>query len=93
MWLTLLALRNGIAILMASLAIVVLEATSLARRPIDLFPDINNYPPIRIGTIYQGANVQDIERTVTCPIEKAVSSPWPSASMSAARPTRPWPAP
>jgi hydrophobe/amphiphile efflux-1 (HAE1) family protein len=73
MWLTLLALRNGIAILMASLAIVVLGATSLSRMPIDLFPNIN-YPSIRIGTIYKGANVQDIERTVTYPIEKAVSA-------------------
>src|SRR5262245_60217516 len=73
MWLTLMALRNGIAILMASLAIVVLGATSLSRMPIDLFPNIN-YPSIRIGTIYKGANVQDIERTVTYPIEKAVSA-------------------
>src|SRR6266540_214677 len=73
MWLTLLALRNGIAILMASFAIVVLGATSLGRMPIDLFPNIN-YPSIRIGTIYKGANVQDIERTVTYPIEKAVSA-------------------
>jgi hydrophobe/amphiphile efflux-1 (HAE1) family protein len=73
MWLTLLALRNGIAILMASLAIVVLGATSLGKMPIDLFPNIN-YPSIRIGTIYKGANVQDVERTVTYPIEKAVSA-------------------
>ncbi len=73
MWLTLMALRNGIAILMASLAIVVLGATSLARMPIDLFPNIN-FPSIRIGTVYKGANVQDIERTVTYPIEKAVSA-------------------
>src|SRR3990172_3134278 len=73
MWLTLLALRNGIAILMASLAIVLLGATSLSRTPIDLFPNIN-FPSIRIGTIYKGANVQDVERTVTYPIEKAVSA-------------------
>src|SRR5262245_29345567 len=73
MWLTLRALRNGIAILMASLAIVVLGVTSLSRMPIDLFPNIN-YPSIRIGTIYKGANVQDIERAVTYPIEKAVSA-------------------
>ena len=73
MWLTLIALRNGIAILMASLAIVVLGATSLGKMPIDLFPNIN-YPSIRIGTIYKGANVQDVERTITYPIEKAVSA-------------------
>src|SRR6266436_1112271 len=73
MWLTLAAMRNGIAILMASLCIVLLGATSLGRMPIDLFPNIN-YPSIRIGTIYKGANVGDIERTVTYPIEKAVSA-------------------
>src|SRR4029077_15137514 len=73
MWLTLIAMRNGIAILMASLAILVLGATSLSRMPIYLFPNIN-YPSIRIGTIYKGANVGDIERTVTYPIEKAVSA-------------------
>src|SRR3990172_6191361 len=73
MWLTLLALRNGIAVLMASLAIVLLGATSLSRMPIDLFPNIN-FPSIRIGTIYKGANVQDVERTVTYPLEKAVSA-------------------
>ena len=73
MWLTLAAMRNGIAILMASLAIVLLGATSLGRMPIDLFPNIN-YPSLRIGTIYKGASAQDIERTVTYPIEKAVSA-------------------
>jgi Cu/Ag efflux pump CusA len=69
MWLTLIAMRNGIAILMCSLAIVLLGATSLSRTPVDLFPNIN-FPSIRIGTIYKGANVQDIERTVTYPIEE-----------------------
>jgi hydrophobe/amphiphile efflux-1 (HAE1) family protein len=73
MWLTLAAMRNGIAILMASLCIVLLGATSLGRMPIDLFPNIN-YPALRIGTIYKGASAQDVERTVTYPIEKAVSA-------------------
>jgi hydrophobe/amphiphile efflux-1 (HAE1) family protein len=73
MWLTLLAIRNAIAILMASMAIVVLGATSLNRMPIDLFPNIN-LPVVTVGTQYTGANVQDIEKTVTYPIEKAVSA-------------------
>src|SRR5262244_84840 len=73
MWLTLAAMRNGIAILMASLAIVLLGATSLGRMPIDLFPNLN-YPSLQVGTIYKGASAQDIERTVTYPIEKAVSA-------------------
>jgi CzcA family heavy metal efflux pump len=73
MWLTLLAVRNAIAVLMAALAVVVLGATSLSRLSIDLFPNINQ-PVVTIGTIYTGANVQDIEKTVTYPIEKVVSA-------------------
>jgi CzcA family heavy metal efflux pump len=72
-WLTLLAVRNAIAVLMASLAVVVLGATSLSRLSVDLFPNINQ-PVVTIGTIYTGANVQDVEKTVTYPIEKAVSA-------------------
>jgi CzcA family heavy metal efflux pump len=73
MWLTLLAVRNAIAVLMAALAVIVLGATSLSRLSVDLFPNINQ-PVVTIGTIYTGANVQDIEKTVTYPIEKAVSA-------------------
>src|ERR1700687_2696061 len=73
MWLTLAAMRNGIAVLMSSLAIVLLGATSLGRMPIDLFPNLN-YPSLQVGTIYKGASAQDIERSVTYPIEKAVSA-------------------
>jgi len=58
---------------MASLAIVLLGATSLNRMPIDLFPNIN-FPQIQIGTVYKGASAQDIERSVTYPLEKAVSA-------------------
>lgn len=73
MWLTLVAVRNAIAVLMAALAIVVLGGTSLKRLSIDLFPNINQ-PVITVGTIYTGANVQDIEKTLTYPIEKVVSA-------------------
>jgi CzcA family heavy metal efflux pump len=73
MWMTLLALRNSIAILMASLGIAILGIVALGRLPIDLFPNIN-LPIINIGTLYTGAGVLDIERTVTYPIEKAVSA-------------------
>jgi hydrophobe/amphiphile efflux-1 (HAE1) family protein len=73
MWLTLAAMRNAIAVLMASLAIVLLGATSLNRISIDLFPNIN-FPQIQVGTVYKGASAQDIERSVTYPLEKAVSA-------------------
>ncbi len=73
MWLTLLALRNRIGILMLSLAMVVLGATSLDRLPRDLFPNIQ-VPVAFVGVIYKGAPPIDIEQSVVYPIEKAVSS-------------------
>src|SRR3990167_488266 len=72
MWLTFLALRNAIAVLMFSLAVTLLGFVALGRLPIDLFPNIN-LPIINIGTVYTGAGVLDVEKTVTYPIEKAVS--------------------
>ncbi len=73
MWLTLLALRNRIGILMLSLAMVVLGATSLNRLPRDLFPNIQ-VPVAFVGVVYKGAPPIDIEQSVVYPIEKAVSS-------------------
>ena len=73
MWLTLLALRNRIGILMLSFAMVILGATSLQRLPVDLFPQIQ-VPVAFVGVIYKGAPPLDIEQSVVYPIEKAVSS-------------------
>lgn len=73
MWLTLLALRNRIGILMLSLAMVVLGFTALQRLPVDLFPQIQ-VPVAFVGVIYKGAPPLDIEQSVVYPIEKAVSS-------------------
>ncbi len=73
MWLTLLALRNRIGILMLSLAMVVLGVTSLQRLPVDLFPNIS-VPVVFVGVVYKGAPPVDIEQSVIYPIEKAVSS-------------------
>jgi multidrug efflux pump subunit AcrB len=69
---TLLAMRNAIAILMASLGVAILGFVALGRLPVDLFPNIN-LPIINVGTIYTGAGVLDVEKTVTYPIEKAIS--------------------
>ena len=73
MWLTRLALRNPILILMVSLALIVLGATSLDRLPVDLFPNIS-LPVLIVGTIYEGASPENIEKTVTYQIEKTVTS-------------------
>src|SRR5512137_2426871 len=67
------ALRNPITILMAVLATIILGFISFSKLPVDMFPEIS-YPSITVGTFYPGANPQDIERTVTYPVEKAVST-------------------
>jgi CzcA family heavy metal efflux pump len=72
MWLTRLALKNPVLIAMVTLAIAILGIVSLNRLPIDLFPNIN-LPVLRVATLYPGAGPQDIEHTVTYPVEKAVS--------------------
>ncbi|THJ22661.1 MAG: efflux RND transporter permease subunit [Nitrospira sp. CG24E] len=73
MWLTLLALRNRIGVLMLSLAMLILGGTSVQRLPVDLFPQIQ-VPVAFVGVIYKGAPPLDIEQSVVYPIEKAVSS-------------------
>src|SRR5262245_38820888 len=73
MWLTRLALRNPIFILMMSLMTVVLGFVSLRRLSVDLFPEIN-VPVIRVATFYTGAGPADIEKTITEPIERAVGA-------------------
>lgn len=67
------ALRNPITVLMAVLGSIILGIISFSKLPVDMFPDIT-FPSITVATFYTGANPQDIERTITYPIEKAVST-------------------
>jgi multidrug efflux pump subunit AcrB len=73
MWLTRLALRNPVLILMMSLMSMVLGMVSLQRLSVDLFPEIN-IPNVRIATFYSGAGPDDVEKAITQPIERAVSA-------------------
>ncbi len=73
MWLTRLALRNPIFILMMSLMTLALGWVSLTRLPVDLFPNID-IPQIRVATFYTGAGPIDVEKSITVPIERAVSA-------------------
>lgn len=73
MWLTRLALRNPVLILMLSLMVLVLGFVSLGRLPVDLFPEIS-VPVIRVATFYSGAGPADIERAITMPVERAVAA-------------------
>jgi hydrophobe/amphiphile efflux-1 (HAE1) family protein len=73
MWLTRLALRNPVFILMMSLMTLALGWVSLGRLPVDLFPQID-VPQIRVATFYTGAGPVDVEKSITIPIERAVSA-------------------
>ena len=74
MWLTRLALRNPVLILMMSLMTHRRWAWSSVRHlSVDLFPDIT-VPLIRVATFYTGAGPADIEKSITSPIERAVSA-------------------
>lgn len=72
MFLTRAAVRNPILILMVCIAVVVLSWIAYTRLPVDLFPAIT-VPAITVATTYSGASPEDIERTVTYPIEQAVT--------------------
>ena len=72
MWLTRGATRNPILVLMASIAVVVLSQIALQRLPRDLFPHIT-IPVIVVSTSYPGASPDAVERTVTYPLEQAVT--------------------
>jgi CzcA family heavy metal efflux pump len=67
------ALRNPITVLMAVLGSIILGVISFSKMPVDMFPDIT-FPSITVATFYPGANPQDMERMVTYPVEKAVST-------------------
>ncbi len=73
MWLTRLALRNPVLILMMSLATIVLGWVSLTRLAVDLFPSID-IPQVRVATFYPGAGPVDVEKAITVPIERAVAA-------------------
>ncbi len=72
MFLTRGATRNPILVLMVSIAVVVLSQIALSRLPTDLFPKIS-IPVISVITNYTGASPETVERTVTYPIEQAVT--------------------
>jgi hydrophobe/amphiphile efflux-1 (HAE1) family protein len=73
MWLTRLALKNPVFILMMSLATLALGWVSLTRLSVDLFPNID-IPSIQVATFYSGAGPIDVEKSITVPIERAVSA-------------------
>jgi len=72
MWLTRSAIFRPVTIIMVVISLMVLGYTSMSKMGIDLIPKID-IPYINITTIYPGAGPEEIETTVTKPIEDSVS--------------------
>ncbi|MDR3682933.1 MAG: efflux RND transporter permease subunit [Geothrix sp.] len=70
---TRLSLRNPIAILMISIALIVFAAVVVPRLSIDTFPDLT--PPVLVvGTQAPGLGPKEVEKTITWRMEKYVSA-------------------
>jgi CzcA family heavy metal efflux pump len=66
------SLKNPVARFMMAIGIILLGIIAFQHLAIDLFPDIS-YPIVSIATEYEGASPEDIEISLTRPIEKRVS--------------------
>src|SRR5580700_1205648 len=63
------SIRNPYFIVVVCLAIAVIGVSSLARMPVDLFPVIN-IPQVVVATFYSGMPPEDVEMTITSPLER-----------------------
>ena len=63
------SLRYPFFIIMICLAIAVVGVTTIARMPVDLFPEIN-IPVVVVATFYNGMPPQQIEAHITNPFER-----------------------
>jgi len=66
------SLKNPVARFMMAIGIILLGVIAFQHLAIDLFPDIS-YPIVSVATEYEGASPEDIEITLTRPIEKRLS--------------------
>jgi multidrug efflux pump subunit AcrB len=63
------SLRNPYFIIVACLIVIVVGLTSVARMPVDLFPDIN-IPQVVVATFYSGMPPEQIETDITGRFER-----------------------
>jgi HAE1 family hydrophobic/amphiphilic exporter-1 len=72
MWLTRVAINRPVAISMLFVALAVMGWRSMRSMPVDLYPPID-IPYVSITTIYPGAGPEEVENSVTQPLEESVS--------------------
>jgi HAE1 family hydrophobic/amphiphilic exporter-1 len=73
MWLTNVAIKRPVAILMLIAALIVLGLQGYTRMPAELNPRVE-FPFVSVFTVYPGAGPQEVETLISKPIEDAVSS-------------------
>ena len=73
MWLTNLAIKRPVVILMLFSALAVLGIKSRSEMPLDLNPKVD-IPYVVISTVYPGAGPQEIETLVSKPLEDSIGS-------------------
>ncbi len=73
MWLTRLAIRRPVLVLMGWVALGVVGLRLLWGMPVELLPNIE-FPVVSVLTVYPGAGPQEVETAVTRPIEDAVGT-------------------
>ena len=67
------AVKKPIMTSLCFLAVAIFGLGSLAKLPVDLYPDIET-TTIMVMTTYQGASASDIENNVTRPLENVLNS-------------------
>ncbi len=73
MWLSNISIKRPVFITMVILALVVLGGLSYARMGVDLLPDIS-VPVVAVQTVYPGASPDEVETSVSVPIEESLGS-------------------
>jgi multidrug efflux pump subunit AcrB len=63
------SIRNPYFVIVLCLAISIIGGVSVARMPVDLFPEIN-LPEVVVATFYSGMPPEDIETDITNPLER-----------------------
>lgn len=67
------SVRRKVTASMIAMILVVIGFIAFSRLGLDFFPDLE-YPTVSVITTYRGASSEDIEKTITEPLEQVVSS-------------------
>ncbi|MCX7973454.1 MAG: efflux RND transporter permease subunit [Candidatus Aminicenantes bacterium] len=67
------SVKRRVTASMIAMILVIVGFIAFSRLGLDFFPDIE-FPTVSVLTVYRGASPEDIEKTITKPIEQIVSS-------------------